>query len=133
MIRCSVCKPPPPPLPLEQAVAILQNKKKTNKRVARSIKTAEGEIRELVTQKYTGVVKPKLEEGIGGGGVAAAANPEPTPKQKERRGEKRKKAVHPPPPPLPLEQSVAILQTKKNTNKNLTSVWRAASKRFKVK
>jgi hypothetical protein len=72
-------------------VAILQNKKKTNKRVARSIKTAEGEIRELVTQKYTSVVKPKLEEGIGGGGVAAAAEPEPTPKQKERRGVKERR------------------------------------------
>jgi len=53
-------------------VAIIQNQKKTNKRLARSIETAEPEIRAMVTQQYTGVVV-KLEEGIGGAVLNAQA------------------------------------------------------------
>jgi hypothetical protein len=34
------------------------------KRLRTSFETEESEIRELVTQEYTGEVKPKLEEGI---------------------------------------------------------------------
>jgi hypothetical protein len=108
----------PHPLPLQLAVAKIQTQKTTNKRLARRFETNESEIRALVTQEYTGEIKPKLEEGIGGDGVAAGTVPEPTLqahyKAVQRRGG-REKTNH----PLPLHLAVAKLQTQKTTNKRL--------------
>jgi hypothetical protein len=108
----------PHPLPLRLAVAKIQTQKTTKKLLARRFETNESEIRELVTQKYTGEIKPKLEEGIGGDGVAAGTVPEPTLqahyKAVQRRGGQAK-TNH----PLPLHLAVAKLQTQKTTNKRL--------------